>query len=604
MDPPPKKLKLNNDISTKSFKLESFEDLVEISQKSQKCLLSLYPNINISKFQNTYSELLKTCSENYIKNYLILNSLSEEQKVIFLNLHSLFKNSDSNGSISCIDASPGTGKTFIISALVLTYFKDSVYIVYTNKLANQMKKINKVTSITCCKFLMDILDINYYKSKSLWSCTKDDKVLTLNEKCEEIIQMVDEIPKYIVDHKLYILDEDSVVSPWFIFFLFCFSRKFKVHILFIGDRYQQTSINKTIHHSASNYSLIKTLSKENTFFLKHRIRQTKDVEFQHILEEINSIFIDSKLEKECPMTFDIKYKIFTLLRPHFFKKEKFTTTFMSQYHANIKDRLVRYEAYLNKNNIQYSKSYLTIKDKNGEFIENKLPNDGKFLPYLILIEGEKYIYSESEHVQYYVILKSINKDSLILHNEDKKQVLKIHRKIIDAKLFNEEFIAWVKTKTSKTLYQFPIKHKTSTYHAAQGLTIKTDVLDLDLDTSSLNSFYVGLTRVKNQSQINKIHTKDLVNFTITFNKNDEYYYKYSPFMNSNITTAKYDLCKSVSVFSNNNQYKNRKILKSYFNYKNNDIQKTNLNSIVERLFKINQTEYCNIQENLKNLHND
>ena len=184
---PCKRIKIFNDTKYISRKenltditLNSFDDLVWLSYKSLgklRHLLTIEDGKILAQFKNTdhIHSILANCSENYFKLYLIYKTLNEEQREVFLNIHNMMISSQN--SILCINAGPGTGKTFIIASLAITCKISPCYLVYTRKLEQQLSKICSLNTYTNCKFLMDSLNMSFCEQKNIWSSKKKDGTL-------------------------------------------------------------------------------------------------------------------------------------------------------------------------------------------------------------------------------------------------------------------------------------------------------------------------------------------------------------------------------------------------------------------------------------------
>lgn len=587
MESPKKKLKLFDITTTKDildWKIKTFTDIIFLSCQSYGTLNSMvHDSDRLKQFKIKYVDLLKTCHANIVKIYIIINSLSIKQQEIFINIHKSLQNPA--GSFNVVDAGPGTGKTFLIAMLLLSYSEDVLYMVYSKRLMNILNVIQfNGDAKTCCKSLMDMLNIKYYDAKYLWSCTNS----TFQEKCSNIYKKVENITNTELMYSLYILDEDSVVSPWHIYFLFCLGSLYNKHVLFMGDRYQQNSINKTNYHNQSNYSLICSIKNIHVLNLHERIRQQTDVEFINILENISNIFKSYNLNVEIKFNFALKYKIFNLLCKHFILKENFDTLFISQYHQEIKKRLCRYEKYIIDNKISYTRApfMLKIKDK---FIKAEIKENVKFLNYIVLVKNKRYIYNPTAEFQYIIELIDFDeeKNYIIAKNLNNLEIIKIHRIRIQSFFIPEEYLVLLPVG----LYQFPIKPLISTYHGAQGLTIHNDNIELDLDCSTLNSFYVGITRITERKQLQKIHTKDLSSLIITLTKNDDYYYRISSLYNGLLAELVFLETTKVSEFNSQVIFRNIKIKKNKFDIITQQPVETNLIKLIKKLSGIPINQY-------------
>lgn len=574
MEPPPKKIRLFNTTvppDILDWRITSFSDIIYLSTQSYGSLYSKVVDFaKIKAFSIEFKDLLKTCHENIVKIYIIYHSLTSQQQQLFLSVHKKLQLEEA--SFTVIDAGPGTGKTFLISLIILSCRHDALYMVYSKRLMNIIDQLNfSGSSKTCCKFVMDIFKIKYFDAKFLWSC----HTATFREKCVQIYTMVLKIKPEDRDEQLYILDEDSIVSPWYIFFLYIFAKIYNKHVIFIGDRYQQNSITKTFHHNECNYSLIRSIQGITNVVLTERVRQKKDLAFINVLEKINCIFQD--VDTEVKMTFDVKFTILNLLYSHFILEETFDGMYFSQFHVMLKARLDRYEGYLKEKSIKYDKVGFCKRVKNKYVpYTNK---SKKYIDYILLVVGEDYVYIPNNVSQYRVQLIRVEPDVLTIKNYDTFEILQIRRISLHAFLVAEEFIAIL----PPGLFQFPLKNLTSTYHAAQGLTIGVGKIDLDLDASTLNSFYVGITRIVAKAQLLKIHTSELINLLITLQKNDEYYYRVCRLSPHFLKSLDFTETRSLDVFSGVNIYQNIKIRRDKFKIKLVQTEDTNLTKLVKLL---------------------
>ncbi|QBB28671.1 helicase 2 [Homarus gammarus nudivirus] len=495
-------------------KIKDLNDIATLSTKSRECLLSHTKQYDVlDAFKLKYKSYFDTVwQSNEIKLYVILNSLNADQLHVFMQIFDNLK--DGKGSISCIDACPGTGKTFLTACILMAYSKPAAYMVYTNRLAELMNSVYfDGISVTCCRFLINLLNMNYMKVKNLWNVGN----LTVEEKCKNVEKLaLDHVPFY----PLYIMDEDSVVSPFFIYFMYCLYKYHGTHVIFIGDQYQQIPINATKYHLTSNFKLLEQVAK--SYRININMRQNIDQPFVAILRN----FLDYYKQKvNFLMTFDVKYFFYDKLKSKFHSAEDFESMYFAQYHMKLKCRLDRYEQYLIDRNVPYEKAFIQAK-VNGQLTAKVIDvNIKKFRSYIILAVGNQYIYTPNNYTSFTVTLVDISPSTLKVYNEELKRHFIIRRLPINATFISEQLIIQLQSLQYAGLKQFPIKELISTYHAAQGLTIANSKVELDLDCRNINSFYVGLTRIRELKQLVKIHTQELFNLAYTHNKNDEYFYR-------------------------------------------------------------------------------
>lgn len=549
-DPPP---------PTTNQKLQSIEQLATFSIRSKQFLNFYVKDQTIAtSIKQRYKKYFDTVwIDNPIKVQIIINSLNPDQRKAFFSIFDNLMND--TGSISNIDACPGTGKTFLTACILICYRKSSCYMVYTNKLSEAMNNIYfEGVSITCCKFLINLLDLTYVKVKYLWNT----KGKNMAEKCAEVQDLAMNHKPF---HSFYIMDENSVVSPFFIYFMYHLYRFHKIHILFIGDQYQQIPITSTRYHSTSNYNLIKLIS--HNYELNINMRQIKDPHFNDLLKEFLKFF---KEKDKNVMTFDVKYFFYDKLKVLFYTDNDFGAMFFAQHHMVLKNRLLSYEEHLKRNNTPFEKAYIHVKH-NGERVP--IANNirlRKFRPYILLVRGAKYVYVPSSQVSKVVVLKEIRPSNLVLYCPSMKRSIIIRRVPINIYFASEQLIDELTQSNYKAVNQYPLRELVSTYHAAQGLTIANDKIELDMDCAKINSFYVGITRIKALSQLVKIHTKDLFNLAYTKLKSDEYFYKVVEYPDS-MEQLQFSKCRSVTIFEN--AKRNLKIEKKLYKNTNKKVEK-------------------------------
>ena len=530
------------------IKVRNNKDLIKLSVKSHQCLLRFVKDFKrYEEFIQSYKKLFQTVwVDNYLKVLIILNSLNVDQKNAFLDISNNLSNA--NGSISSIDAGPGTGKTFLTACLLMSYKNVSTYMVYTNKLSELMNGIFfDGVSTTCCKFLMRVLKVNYLVVKYMWNL-KDCK--TLEEKCQEL-EILAKSCKPL--SKLYIVDENSVMSPFFIYFMYCLYKYHKIHLIFIGDQYQQLPINSTKYHRESNFEILKIVS--NVYKLNINIRQHKDVYFINILQTFLQQFTNLTDKK---MTFHIKFIIYEKLFSKFHTADNFEAMFFAQHHLVLKNRLLKYEKHLLNAHVPFTRAYIRCK-KNDGIVNDE--NIRKFRSYIILVIGTIYIYSPNTLISNPVMLKEIQSKHLKVFCITTQRFLYIKRVPVNIHFISEQLLSELNQKYSSCV-QFPLRELVSTYHAAQGLTIANDKIELDLDCQYISSFYVGLTRIQELSQLSKIHSNDLLNLTYTKKQNDEFYYK----INNYVKPLTFITCNNTHTFET--LKKNVKIKRLCYNLQN------------------------------------
>jgi hypothetical protein len=152
----------------------------------------------------------------------------------------------------------------------------------------------------------------------------------------------------------------------------------------------------------------------------------------------------------------------------------------------------------------------------------------KFHHFLLLIRCACYLYTDTSSLEKRIVkfIGSKPNVTIMVRDMSSKRFIELSRTPINESFVHPDQIVLLKQLSEGSgLYQFPLKFYALTYHVAQGLTISVDALELNIDGQTLNSIYVGLTRIQSEEQLRKIHSFELLNFMLTDYFNDEYYYK-------------------------------------------------------------------------------
>ena len=133
----------------------------------------------------------------------------------------------------------------------------------------------------------------------------------------------------------------------------------------------------------------------------------------------------------------------------------------------------------------------------------------------------------------------------------------------------DEYFAYLAGSPPGRVTQFPLSPLyISTYHNAQGLTLNCNI-ELDLQYTTCESIYVGLSRIQTGAQLKRIHVSDqqLVDLEQTATFNDEYIY-------SNRCTGRVFTETTDKLEFEKNSTKNLKIKKSLYVVRESDIDTT------------------------------
>lgn len=504
--------------------ISSFEDLEYYSLKSSDYFRSVrskrtlaWVDAYLSKHGLVYESLLS----NKCRIHLVYDSLNKEQQNAFISVHKLL--SSAGNGILTLDAAPGTGKTFLLACIGITVAGNVQYVVYSNNLESLMTPIRGIQSMTCCKHLIQLTGKSYVKIKFMFF----EKDLTLIEKLWEIVDVA-RSSKIDDGLDLLIVDEYTVLHPWHIIFLYTLTIFNNFNILFVGNKDQQKSIGRTRNHSKNNYTLLEILSDK--IMTLHTPMRQKDALFIEKLTTFKEYITPINSMDDPPLYFDIKLLLFELFTSNFLRSEDYSATFVAFYHAMIRDRIERTIDHLKIKKANFLCSWYTI-IRDGKIYECKINSTSKFPMYLLLVKGYRYFYTDKNNLKHLVELLDYDTDTVTIGLKKRRIIIK--RESIKSSFMIEEVInnvknelkLFLKTDILPTIYQFPLQYNSLTFYSAQGLTLDVDKIDINLDSQTINSIYVGLTRIKRLNQLNAIITHDLIDLMITSYFNDEYFYK-------------------------------------------------------------------------------
>lgn len=513
--------------------LEDQKDSLYNKQPNFNYTLDTILNVGSKQYEKYISDEMDEVP-NYItinqdvKSKLVYNLLNKDQKYAFLKIHE-FLSSSLNSETQLIDtpvtivldSPPGTGKSFIIDCLGLTLNWGITAIVRNRVLANTFSKVSTISSKTTCKFQMELFNTDFKTTIKMFKDIKNE---------DDLLKFIYDIIKnrFTFKDDLLIIDEYSMESPIFLAIIFLMSKIYLFNILIIGDKNQHNTIDLSKFHNGTNFNLLYSLDCK-TISLNEQLRLVEK-KYINFINKIRLLLDNAKSKNNVKNNLLFKYLVFEHLKDQFFTKDNITKNiYLSDTHKKIKNRFNKIEEECIKLNIKYKKSpYLMM-----NYAPLQLPSDDKYLPHVLLVENMLYLYSKPEERPIFVKLKSILPDSVMVESLKTNKIFEV-KKQMWTKYFHhcgDDQFMWLQSFQENNLdtfsiFQYPLRPCLFTYHTIQGLTFGNgESLTLDLDCSSINAFYVALTRVKYKQQIQHIDTKMIESLLYTSYKNDEFVYK-------------------------------------------------------------------------------
>lgn len=457
------------------------------------------------------------------KSLLLYMYFNKDQRRIFDKIHEVLSSSLNISSnkidspkLIMLDSPPGTGKSFIVTCLGLTIDNPITAIVKTRQLALTFSNAPNISSMTTCKFQMTLFQTPFNEAIKLFKDT--DTFENLLYKLYDLVNK-----SYFMPNKLLIIDEYSMESPIFLAIMVLLSYKLKFNMLILGDKNQQNTLEPSKFHKCSNYELLSNLNATKLFLYEQM--RIIDKEYLYKVELIQNLITSfkSSVKGDTYNNLFFKYFIYTNFRSVFFTSDDLIKNiYLSDKHEKLKNRYVKILKYCTSKNILHKCESYTVQDTKLE-----LPTDYKFLPYLLLVKGMTYIYSQSGCENCFVEILDIKDNYVLAKNTSKDQQYYI-KKVVWSKFSHpcvDEQFMWLSSFTDEYIVQYPLKPCIFTYHKIQGLTFSNnEALSLDLDCPSINAFYVAMTRVTHSTQIKSIYSKDTLSLIYTEYKSDDYLY--------------------------------------------------------------------------------
>lgn len=176
--------------------------------------------------------------------------------------------------------------------------------------------------------------------------------------------------------------------------------------------------------------------------------------------------------------------------------------------------------------------------KAGVFIEVPPKPAGleshKFLDYILIARTFRYIYMRDTNS---VLVECVDFD-LEAHTvtvrsvENPEIIYTLVPEGISSRICGSEYFKWLSSYSKDSvmpnyttnLYQYPLRYTAMTFHACQGLTLFMDAIDIHIDAMSVNSLYVGLSRVVSETQLQRFTSNLSHSFLITELMDDGYLY--------------------------------------------------------------------------------
>ncbi|CAD1481015.1 unnamed protein product, partial [Heterotrigona itama] len=292
----------------------------------------------------------------------------------------------------------------------------------------------------------------------------------------------------------------TIPSPTMLLLLYIISLQHKLHLIFAGNGMQLNAINKSQFHKENNFYIMQILNDLTINKLAENIRIC-----DNMLESEVSCFHKRLLQIQpagnIPFYYNLRYYLYTLFRSKYFTEERFDTIYIAQTHKNIKKRLNRLIDYCKLSGRSYYEEPFYYHNIKGILLP--LPKNRKGVHHVVLLQN---VFSSNFHIVSLEIrfIKDDHVEVIQRVQLNYYQILPAYRKWLMEKI-----------KYTDELWQFPLRPYTLTYHAILGQTLKEEQVELNADCFYANFMYIGLSCIRHESDIHKIHDQDVAGYLVT-----------------------------------------------------------------------------------------
>jgi hypothetical protein len=471
---------------------------------------------------------LSRLSEDRIENFNMIELISlgttydpkflnDKQREIFDYIHA------NNNHMIVIQAGPGTGKTFTLMSIASVWKNPLAAIIYKHDLLRPFRYYAHL--YTVAKFFINVLHLKYFEYKSL------EQQLSMNMSGMEFISCIlgilNKARMLNFANCLVVLDEYTVIPKPLLLVTLILLKYYKIGTIICGDKNQLQNIHNSAHIKCSSFD-IATSFADRTFSLEENKRCVNS-NYNSIIEYISRYSSSKRMN-------DFMYAIVATIFP----RQLTTFSLFNDIHLASTHREITQMVHMIvvNNGIKVSFYYIDVTNtrrfqmrhydpigidnddllilSNG-LVEPSIVTDyrecsapDKFLPYLPLCEGSLYyIHKHSEYSQAILLeVDTVNEELTMQMMNDGEIVTvgKMPNKDVIFEPHREAILGGINGQ----IYNYPIYPvNMMSVHKCQGCTI-TNNLDINLNSSTNQSLYVALSRVKEPQQVTRVLIPNMI----------------------------------------------------------------------------------------------
>lgn len=458
------------------------------------------------------------------------SNLNEEQRKIFEHV----KNNP--GSLTIIQAGPGTGKTFTLLTITHWLNVPKCVIIYKHDLLELFR--TSASTMTVAKFMMNLLDV-----RNLMSFSAIEQQLSSIKSAYEFatnflaLFSTSDLTRVELDFHpdmLIIIDEYTVIPKVYLFLIITILQNYNISVVLCGDKNQLHNIHNSRYTKCSSFDLAEWFrGKVFTLSVNERC---KDKTYNGIIEYVSQY---SSSERMNEFGYAIMSMVFT---NQMFNLPEYNCIHMASTHRQITQMVhsavlredVQREMYaIDRSRVRHRAGeefeFVECVDEKNKDLALKMPNGlympycvqhyintddpGKFLPYLPLnLHSWYYVEKHSETcIGQLIKYDSLRRYVVLLMNDG--HLLELYPTYNDKALFAEHR-TYILGGQKGSVFNYPIyPTNIMSFYKCQGCTICQDI-SLDMSSATFQGMYVALSRVQSPTQIRRVIIPNMISYIV------------------------------------------------------------------------------------------
>lgn len=443
-------------------------------------------------------------------------NLNEQQKRIYRYM------CDNVSAIVMIQAGPGTGKTFTQLTLARAWKKTVNVIIFKHDLLHTFRNCG-AERFTVAKFCMKLWNLNFAEWCGL-ECQLSGR-MSANQFVNCVVGLLRRADMTFCREpgSIVLLDEYTVIPKPVLFALLALFKHAGIGTVITGDKNQLQNIHNSVHVGQCSSYDIATAFADRTYTLTKNERCGDD-QYNRLVDYVSRFSSDKRLDK-------FGYALAAaLFHRKFMGESAVTDTHLASHHRDLASMVHMMTVngdipvsfyFINASAVKCDLSRVQgVRQRNGLYLPNptvkymqtRAPD--KYLPYIPLVIGCRYFVLEhSEHVQFTLESVDEERETVTLRSDD-GVLSTLTKQNCNGVMFDKHRRFLLNNGDDSAdgpgqLYNYPIyMANVMSIHMCQGRTI-TNAVDIVLNDSTYQGFYVSVSRVTSPQQITRVIVPDM-----------------------------------------------------------------------------------------------